>query len=189
MAFGGHERAGPHADHSDPGSKLSRLASKFAHALVVTRETEVIPRGPTLASLSSFSADVPASLRQVKNIRPAGPTLSPGRVRSTASRNGVSSSTRPACFAVAAAAANASRCRQAPAPPLLPADHRIERADGSAGNERHVLNIFSCTALRIGDGPAQPGRHRCHRCDRRGAAKHDMARQRGFGAQNHRKAQ
>ena len=57
---------------------------------------------------SSVSAGSVARRRQARTKRRPGPTSSPGRVSSTASRNAASSSTRPACFGRRAAA------RQAP---------------------------------------------------------------------------
>jgi len=70
-------------------------------------------------------------------------------------------------------------------PSLLPAHHRIERSDGGAGGEREILNISSRNALRVRDGPAQPGGNGRCRCGRGcTATRHGVAR-REFGTQNH----
>jgi hypothetical protein len=79
------------------------------------------------------------------------PCLPPAaNVRFREASQSASSSTRPARFALARP--------PSAGPLLLPAHHRVERADGGAGNERHVFNVFAQNALRIGDGAAQPSR-------------------------------
>lgn len=101
-----------------PVESCRRSSARSLTASSSRRRPRSSSTAPMLASVSSFSAGVPASRRQASSIDPAGPTdkKSPGRVSSTASRNAASSSTRPACFAVTAAAESASRCRQVPAP-------------------------------------------------------------------------
>lgn len=90
-------------------------------------------------------------------------------------------------------------CRRAerqPLPPcagpsLLPADRRIECADGGARGDRNVLKgiwpePFGGKALRVRHGAAQPARQRDrwggHGC----SEQRRMEAWRGFGAQNHR---
>jgi hypothetical protein len=58
-------------------------------------------------------------------------------------------------------------------PSLMPANHSIKCADGSAGNERHIFYAFVRRALRIGSSAAQPCRYR--RSGRRDAGRRSVA--------------
>ena len=115
-------------------------------------------------SVSRSSAGRSASRRQAssKSIRPPGPDI----VARSREQHGVAKcrfildTARLSCRY-----RGSSKCQPLPpraGPSLLSADHRVECADGGAGGERDILKglAFALPArpLRIGDGPAQPGR-------------------------------
>jgi hypothetical protein len=117
VAFGGHERAGQHCDHAAP-AELPKIVRQIADRLVIRRVAEFFQHRSRGFSPSAASRQAcrPAGAKPAASIRRGRrQTNRPGVVSSTASRSAASSSTRPACFAVAAAAESASRCRQAPA--------------------------------------------------------------------------
>ena len=65
-------------------------------------------------------------------------------------------------------------------------DHRIERAEGGPGGERHILKTVRGKALRIRDGAPQPGRDSGTRGSHSGSGKRGHARHQRSGPQNHR---
>lgn len=111
-------------------------------------------------SVRRSSAGRAASRRQARSKRPAGPTdeKSPGRVSSTVSRSAASSSVRPAWRTVAAAAASARRCRQAPAHRSCrrtTASSAPRAAPDASAESLRVCDVS--TALRSQDGTAVMG--------------------------------
>lgn len=173
ISFGGHERAGQHADHSDARGKLSKIVRQVADCVVVSAETEVIQHGVDAGLRQQFlgrRAGQPAPSQQHRSGGTDGQ-----KIARACEQHGVAQR----AF-VLDSAGLLYRCRRrskrealppGAGPPLLPADHRVERADGRTSNECDILNVFVRKIFHIGDGTAQPTRYRRHRRGHRGAGK------------------
>jgi len=154
VSLGGSEGAGQHPDHSDAGAELPQLIRQTADRRIVGGVAELSQHRAKVLSCwqilawsygqpaprqkhPSAWADVITGLRQKDCVAQRIFTLDapslPRRHRGSRKRQPLPPGAGPA---------------------LLPADHRVERADGRAPNEGDVCNVLAHKALRIGDGAA-----------------------------------
>lgn len=186
IAFSGCEGAGQLPDRPGASAKLPEIVRQVARAFVVAGETQFL----------EHSADVRLGQQFLR--RRSG-QLAPAQKHATGGSNIVAELCQQHSVAqrifVLGAPRLLRRCRgrrkrqalsPCAGPPRLAADHRIEGADGGAGGERHVLNVFVRKVLRVGDDAAEPDGQCRHRQSRRRARQRRVSSQRRFGPKNHR---